>query len=164
MKTVRILLCALATTFSLSDVTQLHAQGTAFPYQGKVAVGANATNGTYDLRFILYDNDPGGSQQGPVLTNSAAVNNGLFTTTLDFGANFPGADRFLEIGVRTNGTGAFTTLSPRQKPAPAPYAITASNVTGVVSSGSLSGTYSGALTLNNASNSFTGSGAGLTSL
>jgi len=38
------------------------------------------------LQFIVYDNSVGGNEQGPILTNEAvAVNNGLFTTTLDFG-------------------------------------------------------------------------------
>jgi hypothetical protein len=105
---------------------------------------------------------------GPV-----AVSNGLFTVALDFGADFPGADRWLEIGVRTNGTASYTTLSPRQKLTPSPYALTASNLSGTLPASQLSGTlpsallggtYSGALTLNNAANSFTGSGAGLTSL
>ena len=51
------------------------------------------------------------------LTLNVAVSNGLFTVTLDFGANtLPGADRWLELGVRTNGSSAaFTTLSPRQQ-------------------------------------------------
>jgi len=55
------------------------------------------------------------------------VSNGLFTVTLDFGANFPGANRWLEIGVRTNGGGAYTTLSPRQALTATPYAIMAGN-------------------------------------
>src|SRR6185436_13875062 len=58
----------------------------------------------------------------------------------------------------------FIALNPRQKITVTPYAITASNVTGIVSAGSLSGTYTGAVTLNNAGNSFTGSGGGLTAL
>ncbi|HNI61280.1 MAG TPA: hypothetical protein PKW11_15155, partial [Pseudomonadota bacterium] len=43
--------------------------------------------------------------------NNVAVTNGLFTVTLDFGNQFPGADRWLEIGVRTNGGG-----TPLRKP------------------------------------------------
>ena len=50
------------------------------------------------------------------------VSNGLFTTTLDFGLA-PVGDCWLEIGVRTNGDGAFATLSPRQHLTPAPRAI-----------------------------------------
>src|SRR5205823_4170654 len=74
---------------------------------------------------------------------------------------------------RTNGAASYVTLSPRQKLTPAPYAITAGNLSGTLPASQLSGTlasaqlggaYSGGLTLNNAANSFTGSGAGLTSL
>ena len=60
------------------------------------------------------------------------MSSGQFTVALDFGANFPGADRWLEIGVRTNGNGAFTTLTPRQKITPTPYAITAGNLNGTL--------------------------------
>jgi hypothetical protein len=50
------------------------------------------------------------------VTNAATlVANGLFTVTLDFGSGvFISSDRWLEISVRTNGVGAFTTLTPRQ--------------------------------------------------
>ena len=57
-----------------------------------------------------------------VLRPGMVVSNGLFTAVLDFGNNFPGADRWLEIKVGTN------TLVPRQKLTPAPYAITAGSV------------------------------------
>ena len=151
-----------------------NAQGTAFTYQGRLNDSGNPASGSYDLRFILYDNDIGGSQLGPIRTNSATpVANGLFTITLDFGSVFNGGARWLEISVRTNGNASFTPLVPRQNIAPAPYSITAINLSGPLPasqlSGSLpaaqlSGTYTGVLTLNNAANSFTGNGAGLSNL
>src|ERR1022692_3632404 len=135
------------------------AQGTAFTYQGRLNDGASPANGNYDLRLIVYDNSVGGSQQGPILTNSAtAVSNGLFTATLDFGAIFPGGARWLEVAVRTNGGSGFAILTPRQNLTPAPYAITAGNV---APGAGLSGTYGSAITLSNAGNSFNGNGAGL---
>jgi trimeric autotransporter adhesin len=141
------------------------AQGTAFTYQGRLTDGANPANGSYDLRFILYDNSAGGNQQGPILTNTATtISNGLFAVTLDFGNQFPGANRWLEIAVRTNGAVSFITLSSRQSLTPAPYAVTAENVV----SGGLSGTYGSAVTFNNAANTFggtfTGNGSGLTNV
>ena len=142
-----------------------HAQGTAFTYQGRLNDGANQANGSYDFQFIIYDSNVGGAQQGPILTNSAvAVVNGLFNVTLDFGNQFSGAAQFMEIAVRTNNTGGFFTLSPRQALTPAPYAITASNLTGVLPPSGLSGTYSGAVNLNNQANSFSGDAGGLTNL
>ena len=142
------------------------AQGTAFTYQGRLNDNGSPANGTYGLTFALFNADTGAGQVGNTLTNSALpVSNGFFAITLDFGASFPGADRWLEIGVRTNGGGAFTVLSPRQKLTPTPYAITAGNV---IPGAGLSGNYSGAVTLGNSSNSFggtfTGNGVGMTNL
>jgi hypothetical protein len=58
------------------------------------------------------------------------VTGGIFSVQLDFGTNaFPGADRFLEIGVRPAGGGAFTILSPRQQTTSTPYAIRSANAT-----------------------------------
>jgi hypothetical protein len=112
-------------TLGFSPATTL-AQGTAFSYQGRLNDGANNADGIYDVRFAIYDALTLGTQQGPILTNSAtAVSNGLFTATLDFGNQFPGADRWLEIGVRTNGGGGFVTLSPRQQITATPYAMRA---------------------------------------
>src|SRR5579872_1888913 len=117
----------------LAGVHQTAAQGTAFTYQGRLNNGANPAAGTYDLTFALFNAGSGGTQAGGTITNSGlGVSNGQFTVTLDFGTNFPGADRWLEVGVRTNGGGAFATLSPRQKLTPAPYAITAGGLSGAI--------------------------------
>src|ERR1017187_2966050 len=135
------LLIALALSASLH---QAEAQGTAFTYQGRLTSSGNPVNGNYDLTFALFSVSSGAGQVGNTVTNTATfVSNGLFTATLDFGASFPGADRWLEIGVEINGGGSFTTLAPRQKLAPTPYAIfanTASNLSGTVSVANLPGT------------------------
>jgi trimeric autotransporter adhesin len=110
------------------------AQGTAFTYQGRLNDGAIPANGTYDLRFLIYDstNNPGTVITGPLTNSATSVSNGLFTATLDFGASvFTGLDRWLEISVRSNGGSAFATLSPRQKITPTPYAIMAASVSGL---------------------------------
>ena len=148
---------------------RVSAQGTAFTYQGRLNDGVAPANGTYDLQFAVYNAASGGSKQADFLTNSAtAVSNGLFTVTLDFGPGvFPGAPRWLDIGVRTNGTGAFTLLSPRQALTATPYAVFAggaSNLVGALSSANLAGTYSKAVTLNNPGNVFTGNGTGVTNV
>ena len=124
-----------------SQLSTLFAQGTAFTYSGWLNDGANPANGTYNLRFALFDALTVGNQVGSPLTNSpVSVSNGLFAVTLDFGNQFPGANRWLEIGVRTNGSGGFITLSPRQALTASPYAITAGNVTGGLPAAQLSGT------------------------
>jgi hypothetical protein len=159
MKT--LLTIFVAALGSLISAPMLSAQGTAFTYQGWLNDGGSPANGSYDLRFTLFTADPGGTQVGPIrTTNAVAVSSGLFTVTLDFGANiFTNTDRFLEIAVSTNNAGSFTTLSPRQKLTPVPYAIFAENVG---SGGLTAGTYANAVTFNNAANSFSGGGAGLT--
>jgi N-acetylneuraminic acid mutarotase len=120
--------------------------GTAFTYQGRLSTGGNPANGVYDLTFALFDASIDGNGLGGSLTNSATViSNGLFAATLDFGSNvFNGAGLWLQIGVRTNSGGSFTLLNPRQMLTPAPYAITAGNVTGPVNGASIvSGTITG---------------------
>ena len=75
--------------------------------------------------------------------------------------------------MRTNGAGAFSPLTPRQKVTAAPYAITASYVTaplpasqlsGTLPSSLLAGSYGNAVTFNNPANSFSGNGGGLTNV
>jgi hypothetical protein len=117
------------------------AQDTAFTYQGRLANASQPVTASYDMTFALFNAVTGGSQVGNTITVTAiGVTNGLFTVELDFGGNFPGADRWLEIGVRPAGGGAFTTLSPRQKFTATPYAITAGNLTGGLPAIQLSGT------------------------
>lgn len=99
---------------------------TAFTYQGRLTDAGNPANGSYDLQLRLFDALSGGTQQGAsVALENVAVANGIFTVQLDFGAAaFPGAARWLEIGVRPGtSTGAFTTLTPRQPITPTPYAM-----------------------------------------
>ena len=58
-----------------------------------------------------------------------------------FGAGvFTGADRWLDIGVRTNGApGVYQVLTPRQPLSATPYAVRAANFSGAVSDSQLSG-------------------------
>jgi len=138
------------------------AQGTAFTYQGQLGDGGVPANGSYDFTFAIFDSYTNGIQQGPTITNAAtAVDDGLFLVTLDFGNQFPGANRWLQIAVCTNGAGNFVPLSPRQLLAPAPYAVTAGTI---VAGGLPAGTYTNAIIFNNAADQFSGNGAGMTNL
>jgi hypothetical protein len=120
------------------------AQSTAFTYQGRLTSNGAPANGFFDLTFSLWNAAAGPSQLGSTLTNNTvAVSNGVFTVALDFGNEFPGAGRWLEIGVRSNATGAFALLVPRQPVTSAPYAIKAlavdaAGISGPVSAESLS--------------------------
>jgi hypothetical protein len=110
---------------SLARFTQAAPLGTAFTYEGHLTSGTNPAHGHYDFTFKLFDASAGPTQHGSTLTNPAVVvTKGLFTTELDFGAGiFDGTAYWLEIGVRTNLGGSFTTLVPRQSVTPSPYAI-----------------------------------------
>ena len=147
-----VMLALLSTlNFQLSTA---HAQGTAFTYQGRLNNGTNPATGIFDLRFTVYDAMSGGSVAGSALTNAATpVTNGLFTVMLDFGAGvFNGNARWLDIAVRTNGATSFTTLSPRQKLTPTPYAVmanTASNLLGTLPASQLGGTVANSQLANN---------------
>src|SRR6266849_6821583 len=166
MKPTIPLVMAVALCSSFTPVNLSCAQGTAFTYQGRLVENGAAANGLYDLSFSAWVAASGPSQVGGTLsTNGVPVSNGLFTVALDFGPGiFTGPDRWLDIGVWTNGGGAFATLAPRQKLTATPYAITAGNLTGVVPNAGVGGTYSSAVTFSNPANSFTGNGGRLTNV
>lgn len=123
------------------------AQSSAFTYQGRLTDNAMAANGSYDIRFALYPALTGGTAAGTQTANPIVVTNGLFSSSLDFGAAaLPGADRWLEIAVRPSGSAAaYTVLSPRQKLASAPYAFRAASaatsaaLTGNITASQISG-------------------------
>lgn len=166
----------LTTTFILALSTSLWAQSSAFTYQGRLNANGNLANGTYDFRFRLAADAAGNSFLGsPWTTNGVLVTGGFFTVGVDFGAaNFTGADRWIQVDVRTNGAGGYTTLNPLQPLRPTPYAVfagSASNVlgsvpaaqvNGVLTSGNLPGspTFPGAVV----ANSFVGNGSGVTNV
>lgn len=164
--------------------------GTGFLHTGDLT--GFATTGTYDLRFRLYDAPSSGSQHGSTLcANNVAVTDGTFIAELDFGANFGSDRRYLEIEYRedsgltcSNETG-YVSLPDRVEIFGVPaalFALTAANTTqlngqpasfyqnasnltsGTIPTARFGGTYTGVVTMNNAGNSFTGSGAGLTGL
>jgi len=159
MKSAIRLLATLALGILVAALNQAQAQGTAFTYQGRLNAGGNAANGTYNLSFALFNAGSGGTQLGTTFTNTFSITNGVFSVALDFGANFPGADRWLEIGVGT-GSGPLVTLTPRQLITASPYAITAGGLAGPLPSAQLSGTYQNAVTFNNGADNFNGTFTG----
>ncbi|MDB6028801.1 MAG: hypothetical protein JWM68_5024 [Verrucomicrobiales bacterium] len=184
MKFRILAIAAMALAFCTHTLV---AQTSAFTYQGKLSVNNAAANGTYDLKFQVFDNAAAGSQVGTdQIQTGMVISNGLFTTTLDFGSGvFPGADRWLQISAQTNGAG-YTTLTPRQKVGAAPYSLqsahatTADSATSATTAGSansvtaanITGTVPDALLSTNVMlrnqpvnfTSFAGDGLGLTNL
>jgi hypothetical protein len=158
----------LSFLVALGAVSSAFAQSTTtFTYQGRLTEAGNPANGDYDLQFTLYNAVSGPAAVGiPATNRPVAVSNGLFAVILDFGAGaFDGSPRWLQLGVRTNGSAAeYFTLSPRQFISFNPYSITALNLAGTLPGGGLAGTYTNAVTFANPVNSFAGSGAGLSGL
>ena len=122
MKPMRHLILGLLLTISLPDA---QAQSGGFAYEGQLTVAGAPADGIYDLQATLFTAATGGGQIGPVVTNlNLSVTRGGFTANFDFGAGaFDGSPRWLELSVRSGGSGAFTTLTPRQSLQPAPYAL-----------------------------------------
>jgi len=99
--------------------------GTTFTYQGRLTDGGIAANGTYDLRFRLFDAATGGAQVGATLLSpDVPVSGGYFTVVLNFADYFDGEARWLEVEVRPGAsTGNYTPLTPRTSLAGVPYAL-----------------------------------------
>src|SRR5260221_12883274 len=107
------------------SITNITAQTNQFTYQGRLTDGGTAPTGSYDLQFELFDAQAGGTQQGGTIAlSSVAVSDGIFTVNLNFGPQFSGGARFLEISVKPAGSpNPYTKLAPRQTITSAPYAI-----------------------------------------
>ncbi len=120
---MRTLLATLMAWVLLSVLAAAgQAQSTAFTYQGQLKDGGAPANGSYDFKFDLYDAVTGGSLLGTV-SQTIAVSSGIFTASLDYGSQFPGANRWLAISVRPTGGGSYTPLTPREALTAAPYAL-----------------------------------------
>jgi hypothetical protein len=102
--------------------------GTALSYQGRLAHFGVPLDGAdqADIQFTLYAGAAGGMPvAGPITIPNVDFDKGLFSVQVDFGSSaFNGEERWIEIASRTPaGSGAFTTLTPRQPVTPAPYAL-----------------------------------------
>lgn len=192
MKSVSLFLSKLPKIVYLTGLALLlsgnltFGQSTDFTYQGRLNQNGSPYTGTAEIQAALWDSVTGGSllQTNNLGSLVIGVTNGLFTLPLQFGdAPFSGgADRYLELQVRT-ALGPFTTLSPRQKLSPSPYAIHAStanvaatatsvpaaNVVGTLSLSQLPGAtltnnQSGVNLSGNLTGTFSGNGSNLTNI
>ncbi|TAL01896.1 MAG: hypothetical protein EPO07_07955 [Verrucomicrobia bacterium] len=129
MKT-RLPLLLAATLLALTATARAQT-ASAFTYQGQLLASNAPANGYFDLQFTLFAASAGGSAVGgPIAKPPILVSNGVFTTSLDYGAAaFTGSNRWLEIAVRPTGSvAAYTTLTPRQRISATPYALQATTV------------------------------------
>ncbi len=144
----------VAMLCSVAHIASFAAQGTAFTYQGRLLEHGVPASGRYDLRFTLYPTANEGNPLTEPFTNAATVvSEGVFTVRLDFGTGiFTGGERWLEIGVCTNGGVAFVTLTPRMEITATPYALRARSIT----ADGLTGTYSNAVSFSHPASEFSG--------
>src|SRR5580765_2505410 len=104
----------VAMFLCLFIATSARAQTTEFSYQGSLKDNGAPANANYDFEFALFDALSGGSQIGATIPkNTVLVANGLFSVNLDFGPQFPGANRYLEVRVKLSGQPNLTPLTPR---------------------------------------------------
>ena len=123
MRKTGLLLIWLALSLSLVQQTA-SAQSTEFTYQGRLLFGGAPANGSHDFEFRLFSDPDGNAQVGLAIPLTAVnVVNGVFSVRLDFGNQFPGAHRYLEIRVRQAGQEFYAVLAPRQAITSAPYAV-----------------------------------------
>ncbi len=116
-----VVLAVIAAT--LSSLTT-YSQTTEFTYQGSLKNAGTTANGNFDFEFALFDAVSGGTQIGStIVLNGVSVTEGVFSVKLDFGDQFSGAGRFLEIRVRPSGQPGITILAPRQPINSAPYSV-----------------------------------------
>ena len=135
-------LLVLALASGLACSVRGQAVPTAFTYQGSLQSASMPLNATADLQFRLFDAGSGGGQVGSTLQVSGVlVQNGQVSASLDFGTGaFAGSRRWLEVAVRSPaGSGAYTTLGPRQEVTAAPYATYASQAALSANASSLNG-------------------------
>jgi hypothetical protein len=98
------------------------AQSTEFTYQGRLTDASAPADGSFDFELRLFDVPTGGTALATVERTGVPVVLGLFTVPVDFGDQWTGAARFLEIGVRPAGGGPYETLGARQPLTATPYA------------------------------------------
>jgi hypothetical protein len=147
-KTTRFLptiaICALVTS-------ALSAQ--PFPYQGRLDVQNQPAQGAYDFIFSLNSSPTGaGTQIGsPAFLEDVPVQNGLFSTQLNFGDNlFTGQTLYLQISVREGtSTGTYTPLDGRVPILPVPMAYVAKEASTAANAATLGGLTPSAFALNN---------------
>lgn len=125
----------IALLLALFAIAPVHAQGTAFTYQGELTSSGSPVTDTCDFQFRVYDG--AGTPVSTLLTlNAVDVTDGRFNVQLDFGTGiFTGADRFLQINVKCPPDTTFTPLIPRQLLTPSPYSIYAGGAASVDWSG-----------------------------
>jgi len=116
---------SLAAILALSLTAVAAPVGTTFTYQGRLNHNGAPANGSFDLKFELFDAAAGGNAAGvPVELAAQSINQGLFAADLDFGGPvvFDGTAYWLATSARRAGVGDYVSAG-RTAIRPTPYAI-----------------------------------------
>jgi len=119
-------LMALGTIAVSPVVAQVSAAPTLVNFQGRLATpsGNPVPDGTYSIRFSLWNAVSGGTEQWNQTIATVQVRNGTFAVLLNTNtANLFNSNLWLEIKV-----GADAALAPRQQIVSVPYALKANSV------------------------------------
>lgn len=95
-----LLSAGLAT---MASSTTAAPPSTAFTYQGSLADNGTPTNGPTSMSFKLWDAAAGGSQVGPTINSVIDVDNGVFSESLDFGAESYAVNQALWLEIIVDG-------------------------------------------------------------
>jgi hypothetical protein len=119
----------LVLCFSIiAGAASVAAQTTEFIHRGTLPNSIVPATGSFEMQIRLFDAAEGGTQVGSVLTlTNVESKNRDFAINLDLGAiAFPGADRFIELRIRQQGSdGPFIIVLPRDRILSVPYAVRA---------------------------------------
>jgi hypothetical protein len=121
-----LLAVALLLTLSIRTSAQVNAVPSLMNFQGRLAKpdGTPVPNGTYSLKFSLFDAAAGGTQKWTQTVNPVNVRNGAFAVLLSgFPAGTFNTNLWLEIKI-----GSDPALTPRQQLVSVAYAMKASSV------------------------------------
>jgi hypothetical protein len=100
--------------------------GSQWTYQGRLVLNGDPVVGLADVQFQLFSSAGGGVPLATSTHLNQNITDGLFTVdAVQFGVtHFNGQECYIEVAVRAPaGVGAYTTLTPRQRIAPTPYAL-----------------------------------------
>lgn len=123
---MKLLLTSFTALLALTTLSPADPLGNSFTYQGRLNHNNAPANGSFDLKFELFDAAADGNPAGtPVELPAQNIAGGLFSTDLDFGgpAVFDGTAYWMEVSAKTAGAEEYVKIPGRVAVRPTPNAI-----------------------------------------
>ncbi|MFA6043913.1 MAG: hypothetical protein WC718_02915 [Phycisphaerales bacterium] len=121
------LVLSAMTGMALSASMAFAQSSTSFTYQGQLKDAGSAIDGAVDVRFTPYATQTGGSPlTTPATQANVPVANGLFATTVDFGAAPFTTNRAVWVQIEVAspaGSDQFRAINGRQRLSPTPFSL-----------------------------------------